>query len=70
MSTEYIGIHKGLQKALDVVSDKEGKKAIRQAIREHREVHYPPAAGVRRASASRVKKLPVTPTSPEKKKGK
>jgi hypothetical protein len=68
MSTEYIGIHKGLQKALDVVSDKEGKKAIRQAIREHREGRYPPAV-VRKKSAL-VKKPPVTPTSPEKKKGK
>ena len=65
MSTEYIGIHKGLQKALDVVSDKEGKKAIRQAIREHREVHYPPA-GVRKKSTV----MPVPSKRLEKKKGK
>ena len=56
MSNEYIGIHKGLQKALGVVSDKEGKKAIRQAINEHR--------------ASRTSKPTVKKAVPPKKAGK
>jgi hypothetical protein len=66
MSTEYIGIHKGLQKALEVVSDKEGKKAIRQAINEHRD-NYLVSTGIRKKST--VKKA-VPPKSPAKKPGK
>lgn len=62
MSTEYIGIHKGLQKALKVVTDKEGKKAIRQAINEHRDARLV-ATGV-------IKKKTVKKAVPPKKPGK